>query len=147
MLPPLAALSRAFQKQDIHFSIVKPLVSGTKATIEALLLTPGEFFQSLPSALVSLSEYSVQQPSDEMAATFKRNVYDKYLNILGNDITERFPDVNLLESFDIFNPASIPLDLSLQPSHGSDGLDVLLAKYSPEVVASESTKGELKNFQ
>ena len=42
---PLAALSSAFQKQDIDFTLVKPLVSGTKATIELLLLTPGDFFQ------------------------------------------------------------------------------------------------------
>ena len=33
VLPPLANLSRAFQKKDLDYTLVKPLVSGTKATI------------------------------------------------------------------------------------------------------------------
>ena len=60
VLPPLAGLSRAFQKKDIDFTVVKPLVVGTKATIDALLLTPGEFFQSLSDKLLDLEEYGVQ---------------------------------------------------------------------------------------
>ena len=50
-------------------------------------------------------------------------------------------DANLLEGYEIFNPAiMIPLDdLSLQLSHGSDGLDVLLAKYYIETIISVST--------
>ena len=32
VLPPLANLSRAFQKKDVDFTVVKPLVQGTKAT-------------------------------------------------------------------------------------------------------------------
>ena len=42
VLSPLANLSHAFH-------VVKPLVQGTKATIDALLMTPGEHFQSLPT--------------------------------------------------------------------------------------------------
>ena len=36
VLPPLACLSRAFQRQDFDFTAVKPLVAGTKATVDAL---------------------------------------------------------------------------------------------------------------
>ena len=31
-------------------------------------------------------------------------MYDKYFNILGTHITERFPDANLLEGFEILKP-------------------------------------------
>ena len=59
VLPPLAGLSRTFQKQDIDFTVVKPLVVSIKVTIDALLLTPGEFFQSLSDKLSDLEEYGV----------------------------------------------------------------------------------------
>ena len=55
-LPPLAALSRAFQKHDIHFTVVRPLVRGTKAAIDALYQTPGENFSSLLTILPALEE-------------------------------------------------------------------------------------------
>ena len=95
VLPPLAGLSRAFQKKDIDFTVVKPLVVGTKATIEALLLTPGEFFQSLSDKLSDLEEYGVQQPSDSMIDSFKHDVYEKYLRTLSEHIPARFPDLSL----------------------------------------------------
>ena len=60
VLPPLAGLSCTFQKQDIDFTVVKPLVVGTKATNDALLLTPGEFFQSLSDKLSKNNNHSVK---------------------------------------------------------------------------------------
>ena len=70
VLPPLAGLSRTFQKQDIDFTVEKPLEVGTKTTIDVLLLTPGEFFQSLSDKLSDLKEYGVQQPSDSRIDIF-----------------------------------------------------------------------------
>ena len=92
VLQPLACLSRAFQKKDIDFTMVKPLVVGTKAAV-------GEFFQSVPAAVGDLQQcvgdlqqYGVQQPSGSMADRFKHNVYEKYLGTLSEHITARFPD-------------------------------------------------------
>ena len=147
VLPHLACLSRAFQKKDIDFTMVKPLVVGTKAAVDALLLNAGEFFQSLPAAVGDLQQYGVQQPSGSMADRFKHNVYEKYLGTLSEHITARFPDIGLLEGFDIFNPGEIPEDLSLQAHHSEDTLDVLITHYGPHnVVEPASTKQELKIF-
>ena len=77
LLPPLACLSCAFQKKDIDYTMVKPLVVGTKAAVDALLLNAGEFFQSLPAAVGDLQQYGVQQPSGSMADRLKHNVYEK----------------------------------------------------------------------
>ena len=147
VLPPLAGLSRAFQKKDIDFTVVKPLVVGTKATIDALLLTPGEFFQSLSDKLLDLEEYGVQQPSDSMIDSFKHDVYEKYLRTLSEHITAKFPDLSLFEGFEIFNPSNIPQELSLQPFHGFDMLDKLITQYgSYDVIHRDSTRDELKIF-
>ena len=49
ILPTLANLSRAFQKKSIDFSMVKPLVQGTKQCIEALTEQQGAIFSTLSS--------------------------------------------------------------------------------------------------
>ena len=144
VLPPLAGLSRAFQKHDIDFTVVKPLVAGTKAAIDALLLVPEDCFSSLPKVL---EEFGVQQPTDYQVQQFKQHVYDKYLEILSQHITNRFPDMSLLEGFSIFDASNIPLDLSLQPNHGSEHLATLLDHYGTHgVVDSQATKLEFRTF-
>ena len=113
---------------------MKPLVSGTKTTVDALLLTPGEFYKSLPSVLVEVEQYGVQQPDDTMIDHFKQRVYDTYLRTLSEHISARFPDLGLTEAFDIFNPCNIPRELSLQSQHGADILEVLTSQYGPHNV-------------
>ena len=51
VMPPLASLSRAFQRKDVNFTVVKPLVHGTKAAVDALCAATGAHFRSLPSVL------------------------------------------------------------------------------------------------
>ena len=53
ILPPLAQLSRAFQKTNIDFSMVKPLVQGTKDCISDLQASHGEMFSTLFSDRLS----------------------------------------------------------------------------------------------
>ena len=147
VLPSLAGLSRAFQKHDIDFTVVRPLVIGTKAAIDALYETPGEHFSSLPAVLPTLEEFGVQQSTDRLAHDFKQNVYCKYLATLSRHITDRFPDLSLLDGFSIFNPKIIPQELSLQPSHNTDKLQLLIDHYGPHsVIDSEITKTEFQTF-
>ena len=146
VLPPLAGLSCAFQKHDIDFTVVKPLVAGTKAAIDALLLVPGDCFSSLPTVLPELEEFGVQQPTDHQVQQFKQHVYDKYLETPSQHITNRFPDMSLLEGFSIFDASNIPLDLSLQPNHGSEHLATLLDHYGTHGVDSQATKLEFRTF-
>ena len=88
VLPSLASLSRAFQHKEVNFAIVKPLVEGTKATIDALLVTPGTHFQSLPAVLTRLAhDYGVEQPTESKIEQFKSNVHDQYLETLSTHIT------------------------------------------------------------
>ena len=53
LLPPLASPS---QRKDVNFTVVKPLVNGTLAVINALRATPGEHFQHLSSVIPELEE-------------------------------------------------------------------------------------------
>ena len=122
ILLPLANLSRSFQRKEVDFTIVKPLAQGTKATIDALLMTPGQHFQSLLTVLSELRQFGVGQPSDYEVQDFKQNVYDKYLIVLSRHITGRIPDVSLFEGFGNFDPVGIPLDITTHATHGADML-------------------------
>ena len=147
ILPPLANLSRAFQRKDIDFSIVSPLVQATKATIETLLLTLGEHFHSLPTALLELRSSVICQPSAYEVEQFKKKIYDKYLLVLLDHIAGRFPDVALLEGFRMFDPADVPEELSLLASHRSESLRVLTDHYGHHgIVNAEASQVELKTF-
>ena len=147
VLPPLANLSRAFQKKDVDFTVIKPLVQGTKATIDSLSMTPGQYFQSLPAIIPELRQYGVHQPSDHEVQNFKANVYDKYLIVLSRNITGRFPDVALLEGFGIFDPVGLSNNLTLHATHGAENLRVLTDHYGRDgVVNVEGSQVELKTF-
>lgn len=147
VLPPLASLSRAFQRKDVNFTVVKPLVNGTLAAINALRATPGEHFQCLSSVIAELEEYGVNPPSDSQVENYKRNVYDKYLKTLADHITYRFPDMDLLEAFSLFDASTIPEELESHGSHSQSELRVLIDRYGPHsVINGEESKSELKVF-
>ena len=101
----------------------------------------------MPTILPELEEYGVQQSTDYLVQHFKQNVYSKYLATLSQHITDRFPDMSLLEGFSVFNPSTIPQELSLQPNHNRDKIQLLIDHYGPHsVIDSEITKNELKTF-
>ena len=147
VLPPLASLSRAFQRNDVNFTVVKPLVNGILSAINALHATPGEHFQRLSSVIAEIEEYGVNPPSDSQVENFKRNVYDKYLKTLADHITYRFPDMDLLEAFSLFDASTIPEELDSNGSHSQSELRVLIDHYGPHSVTNgEEAKSELQVF-
>jgi hypothetical protein len=147
ILPPLANLSRAFQRKDVDFTVIKPLVQATKATIDSLLVTPGEHFSSLANVLPELRSSGINQPSAYEVDQFRKNVYEKYLHVLSDHITGRFPDITLLDGFRIFDPIDMPQDLLLHATHGFDSLQILTDHYGPHsIVNPEASRVELKTF-
>lgn len=134
VLPPLASLSRAFQQKDVNFTVVKPLVNGTLAAINALRATPGKYFQRLSSVIAEQGEYGVNPPSDSQVESFKTNVYDKYLKTLADHITYHFSDMDLLEAFSLFDASNIPEELESHGSHSQSELQVLTDHYGPHSV-------------
>ena len=145
VLPPLASLSHAFQWKDVNFTVVKRLVNCTLAAINALRATPGEHFEHLPSVIAELEEYGINPPSDSQVENFKRNVYDKYLKTLADHIIHRFPDMDLLEAFSLFDASTIPEELESHGSHGQSELQVLVDHYGPHNVINGESKLKVFN--
>ena len=123
----LANLSRAFQRKEVDFTVVKPPFQGKKG--DALLMTPREYFQSLPTILPELRQFGVGQPSDYEIEDFKRNEYKRYLVVPPCHIAGRYPDVALFEGFGIFDPVGLPQDIATHATHGADMLHILIDHY------------------
>lgn len=101
ILPILSHLSKLFQKQNLDFSLIQPLVKSTVTQLEALKTVPGDFFQQVDGVISNaLKDFDMRSSSK---VNFKRNVYNKYLENLCKHIEDRFPDAVLLESFSVFN--------------------------------------------
>ena len=106
VLPPLANLSRAFRKTDLDYTLVKPLVSGMKAPIQNLKTTSGQHFATLAHVLANnLEAFNIQVPA---RASFKTEIYDKYLDIVSNHLARCFPNLELLETFSLFDGQNWP---------------------------------------
>ena len=86
ILPPLAQLSRAFQRISIDFSIVKPLVQETKDCIKELTANHGMVFKTLPSAMENLATHGFQKLTDDRMTRLKQNVYHPYLTALAQHL-------------------------------------------------------------
>ena len=63
--------------------------------------TPGQHFATLDHVLANnLEAFNIQIPA---GVSFKTNIYDKYLDIVSNHLARRFPNIELLEAFSIFD--------------------------------------------
>ena len=142
VLPPLASLSRAFQKKDLDYTLVKPLVSGTRATLQNLKATPGQHFATLDDVLGSnLESFNISLPATD---TFKTTIYDRYIDVVDNHLTRRFPNIELLEAFSIFDGQHWPDELQL---YGVEHLVTLADHFTPTIVDLEKLKCEWEMFK
>jgi hypothetical protein len=138
ILPHLANLSKAFQRQNIDFSLLGPLLVGTKTAIKSLETTPGNHFQNLSSNIESLVEIGFKPLTAEKRAQFIKEVHDPYLSSIIDHLETRFPDVPLLESFSIFDPSVMK---QKKPSELSAKVKILTDHYSPHKIVDAETTG------
>ena len=142
ILPPLAQLSRAFQKTAIDFSMVKALVQGTKDCMRELMTKEGECFSKFPTDAANIATHGFQDYTDERMTRFRAQVYQPYLNTLLQHLDSRFPDVGLLEAFSFFDP-----NVMKNQSELLETLEVLTVHYGPHnVIDAESAPCEYKCF-
>ena len=99
ILPPLASLSTVFQRKDLDYSLVKPLVTGTLATLHNLRASPGPHFISLDKVLEE--DLAGFENSARYSHNFKASIYNKYLNAVESHLQRRFPDIDLMEAFSV----------------------------------------------
>ncbi|XP_033101202.1 uncharacterized protein LOC117104464, partial [Anneissia japonica] len=132
VLPLLSQLSKAMQRKDLDYTLVRPLVAGTISSVTALKTNPGQFFRQLPEVMVDLADKPMKFsiPTQDKTDSFKRSVYDKYLDLVVENLERRFPDLPMLEAFNIFNPGLLPESLDELNFYGQEEIKMLSEHYS-----------------
>ena len=124
--------------------MVQPLVQGTKECIKDLCTSDGDTFGKLSSDMESMTAYGFQELTEEGMTRFMQQVYHPYLTALTQHLESRFPDVALLEAFNIFDPVVMEKQ-SQSELHGK--LQIITAHYGPHnVLDSDSTICEYQCF-
>ena len=94
--------------------------------------SPGEQFNSLTTVLTDLQDSNIPLPSSDQLRDFKEKIYMKYLDALIQHLTNRFPDIHLLEAFPMFNGKTWPInDQTLLQEFGNKNLNTLTEHFSP----------------
>ena len=89
--------------------LIKPLVSGTKATLLNLKSILGQYFTTLNHLLATdLEPFAIHAPA---VNTFKTSIHDKYLDVVKSHLERWFLNVELLEAFNIFDGKNWPEEL------------------------------------
>ena len=101
LLPPFASLSWAFQKRNINFSVVKPLVQGPKAVFASQKNAPGVHFHRLPTEIENLCSYGFRPYDQHKMSKFRKDMYDPYVTALSHHLEAMFPYVALIDAFSI----------------------------------------------
>ena len=142
ILPPLANLSRAFHRKDLDYTLVNPLVAGTRGTLQDLMASPGQYFATLNQFLNSnLESFNIEVPA---VNTFRATIYSKYLDVVDNHLARHFPDIELLEAFSVFDRKKWPDSLQL---FGVEHLITLADHFTPAIINSDEIRTEWELFK
>ncbi|XP_072542830.1 zinc finger protein 862-like [Salminus brasiliensis] len=140
VLMHVSLLSKHFQKENLDFSTVQPMVEGTKETLRELMVYPGpaeeEFFSSLQGNKFKgdkLFEFNTQKTAFD-------GMKNRYVGSLIDEIDRRFPTdtMDILSWFTIFEPKKAIVakqaseNLSL---YGAEKLENLFTHFSRSVNA------------
>ncbi|XP_060558657.1 E3 SUMO-protein ligase KIAA1586-like [Ruditapes philippinarum] len=124
-LPHLTELSTAMQARDAIYTTVKPLVTGTLSILRGLQTMQGEAYQSAVQRVKDLQAqgFNIKPPSEQETVNFREKVFNPFMENIVNNLEGRFPDLPLIQKFEVFNTRKFPDDNST--SHGEEDIKML----------------------
>ncbi len=109
-MPHLSHLSRLFQAEYIQISTIRPYVSACIKAITAYKdRTKASDVAATDSALADHLQHFNIPVSPQRKEAFDKNVRQPFLQLLLQNLEYRFPRVELLNAFSIFDPREIML--------------------------------------
>ena len=129
VLPHLGRLSRIFQKESVDLSLIQPCLKTTIDAIKKYEDTPGPNLSKVDDVLATdLKDFQIVA-TDTQKEQFKSTIQKVYIKAIIEHLNNRFPNVEVLSAFSIFDAQSLPSDEEELASYGQDKLEVLLAHY------------------
>ena len=130
-LPPLAKLSKIFQRKQLPFSDVKILLDGTKAAIASLQEARGHHL-SLLEEVAEFGDVGVysNHATDLQLAAFKSQIEEPYLRNVIDNLNFRFPHTELIAAFDVFSGANLLEEGRHNDFYGNEEIRALGNRFS-----------------
>ena len=150
VLPHVCKLSRTLQSSSLDFSILNPVKDSCINNIQRQITTPGKYFSEVDDLIDLLKEgQHTINVTDGIKNQFETQVRKPYLEKLIENLNNRFPRVELLSAFSIFNPSELPESESELDLYSETEIDCLLTHYSlgPLALIPEDVKEEWKHFK
>ena len=122
VLPQLSKLSLVFQAASVDFSLIKPQVSVTIATIKRFKTVSGPFYKTVDEALKKLDIHFTPENKE----AFEHQIAHKYVDAVVSNLEDRFPDTKLLSAFSVFDPQQVPQENEAEfGTYGNEHIDTL----------------------
>ena len=125
ILPHLSHLSRIFQKENVDLSLIQPYLKSTIDAISKYKHTDGPNLGKVDYVLANF----VIAPTSAEKQAFKSRIQVIYVQAIIDKLNDRFPHVELIHAFSLFDPHALPSDEEDLTSYGEDKLDVLLSTF------------------
>ena len=117
VLPHLSRLSRIFQKQNVDLSLVRPCLKTAIDSIKQYEISQGPNLSRLDEVLsTDLKDFNITS-TEAQKQEFKSSIQEKYIQAIVTQLQNRFPDVDYLDAFSIFDPQKV---LSSSASDGDE---------------------------
>ena len=129
VLPHICRLSRIFQREAIDLTELSRLVRTTLEILQPLMHTcdpDGHLAKVGEHIDEQLSSY-VTPPSQSQKDSFLNQIQKPFIQKLCDNLQQRFPDVELLDAFSIFDPSKLPptYDIAVRTRYGMERVNVL----------------------
>ena len=122
VLSHVTKLSLLFQRENIDFAQIQPLVLSCIEGVQQLGENPGPAMRDTDNVIRKLTEdYSIPISglNDSNKSKFKSDVQQKYCTALVEHLQRRFAEVPILRAFQLFNPSLIPAEKESVHNYGT----------------------------
>ena len=131
ILPPIGKLSRIMQNSTLDFSVLQAVIDSCIKNITIQKNTPGKYMADRDTLIEQLGEAGHHVlVSDNAKALFDSQVRKPYLELLEKNLHDRFPAVEVISAFHIFDPKQLPTDECELYQYGWPEPDCLLKQYN-----------------
>ena len=129
ILPHLSRLSRIFPKENVDLSLIQHCLKTTTDTINRYKDTAGPNLGKLGHVhCTELKDFNIEATNVQKEA-FKLSIQCKYVEAIVKQLQDRFPHVEVLSAFSVFDPQNIPSEEDQLTTYGQDELEMLTKAY------------------
>ena len=149
--PVLTQLSLVFQTADVDLSVIKPQVSATIASLKSLRNHQGPHMQELDKTLGKLSSDFGIAVTERLKQNFQSNVRNKYIDLLVQNLEDRFQDLSILNSLiTLFDPKTTDINqhspFTIFELHRNKDIEIL-STYFKTTIVKKNLKFEWLGFK